>query len=92
MVAGLVVLGALWFVWILVASIYMFGAAELFLCAYSIYFVAGRYPPLGAMLVAQEPQLAYPPGYGAISPAAAMLPPAQAAGSSPAPQELPPTT
>jgi len=55
------VLGLILFVWILFAVLCVVGATQLFLQAYALYFLGGRYPLLGNLLEPPHPGFAYPP-------------------------------
>jgi hypothetical protein len=71
MYAGLVVLALLLVAFILIAAIMLFGYMFTFFQAYTLYFLGGRYPMLGAYL--QPPPDWTPP------PAPSFAPPAQSA-------------
>jgi len=76
MIASWVVLGLILIAFIIVAAIMLFGYIFVFLQAYAIYFLGGRYPMLGDILERSTPSLYPPPtGYAPPPPAWNPVPP-----------------
>ncbi|HEY5329238.1 MAG TPA: hypothetical protein VIJ79_05080 [Acidobacteriaceae bacterium] len=75
MIAGGILLGAVFVILVILAAIMIFGYMFTFFQAYTLYFLGGRYPLLGAYLDAQpQPQWTPPPapaqppaGFGPIA-------------------------
>lgn len=62
MIAGCIFLGAVFAILVILAAIMVFGYMFTFFQAYTLYFLGGRYPMLGAYLDAQpQPQWTPPP-------------------------------